>query len=335
MLVIAALPLDAQAEEIAAAGLIIQLDESATATTVSIRAATEKSHSADAFLLENPARLVVDLAEFQTQNPGKRSLSSAFVKGVRFGSHPGKTRLVFDLDGAAKLAASSERLPLTLTLTHAGRSVANLAEQPRVVPVPSTTTTSTTQTTARPTTTTTTAKTTTSTTERSTTSTTAVTTTTVPPTTTTTLRKPIEVEHSGDVPSEQTVGEAAMNNRGEPPPSSAASSPSTAKGKSVVRGISFRNYGTPPRPAIAIEGAGLANYSLKQSGQNSYELTIEGAALVGAHLSLPQFPPDTFNAFEVIRAQQGNGSVVIEVFVEEGSKITPFMAEGVLWLKIG
>lgn len=93
---------------------------------------------------------------------------------------------------------------------------------------------------------------------------------------------------------------------------------------------------TPP-PAVAalvIEVKGLGNYTLNPGGDAEFILTLENAHLGGAHLSLPQFPPDTFDSFTVVTATEKEGSVVVSIHTEDGVRLSPYRGDGGLWVKV-
>lgn len=115
-----------------------------------------------------------------------------------------------------------------------------------------------------------------------------------------------------------------------PPQGDQAVSTSAAK----VKGIFYQTTKKSKMSSIVVDVDGLNTYSLSQRDKNKYELVLENARLVGEHLTLPQFPPDTFTGFEVVVARpMGDGNVAINVYVEENVKLFPYIARGRLWLK--
>ena len=85
--------------------------------------------------------------------------------------------------------------------------------------------------------------------------------------------------------------------------------------------------------AIVISGKNLEGYKLNQKGPNLFELQLENANLDGEHLSLPQFPPESFNGFEVVLANQKNSDVIVKIYVNDGVTLSPYLAGGKLWIK--
>jgi hypothetical protein len=114
--------------------------------------------------------------------------------------------------------------------------------------------------------------------------------------------------------------------------------PSTADtgvggGGVLVSGILFQAPQDAPLGALVIEGTSLNDYSVSQRGANLYELVLKSAKLKGEHLTLPQFPPESFKGFEVVLANQVGPSVVVKIYVNDGVKLSPYLAQGKLWLK--
>jgi hypothetical protein len=83
-----------------------------------------------------------------------------------------------------------------------------------------------------------------------------------------------------------------------------------------------------------IEVGNLNNYSLSQKKKNLYELTVDQAALAGEHVAYPQFPPDTFQGFEAVLAEQSGATVLVKIYVAEGTKLSPFRVKDQLWVKV-
>jgi len=102
---------------------------------------------------------------------------------------------------------------------------------------------------------------------------------------------------------------------------------------SIITQILFQAPSDAPLGALAISGSNLEGYSLNQKGPNLYELVLNNAQLEGDHLTLPQFPPETFKGFEVVLANQKGQQVVIKVYVNDEVKLSPYLAKGKLWLK--
>lgn len=82
-----------------------------------------------------------------------------------------------------------------------------------------------------------------------------------------------------------------------------------------------------------IDVEGIKTYSFNQKDSGKFELLLKDCELSGSYLTLPQFPPDTFGGFQVIVAAPAGNDVLVKVYAEEGVKISPFIAQGKLWLK--
>ncbi|MBP9837420.1 MAG: hypothetical protein KBC84_01770 [Proteobacteria bacterium] len=87
-------------------------------------------------------------------------------------------------------------------------------------------------------------------------------------------------------------------------------------------------------PAVAIDAPNLKSYALTKITPELYELTMEDAHLAGNHLSLPQFPPENFRGFSVVVAREEKSKVVLKIFVEDGTRLFPFIANNQLWIKV-
>ena len=149
--------------------------------------------------------------------------------------------------------------------------------------------------------------------------------------------KPTQVE----VPQQQlpVVPPQPVPSAKQPPPpdsqqlASLATAAKTA-GNAVVTGLFFKTVSEGNTPALMVAGTRVKNYSLSRKKPNLFELVLENSKLVGQHLTLPQFPPDTFRGFDVVVASQQANDTVIKIYVEEGSRLSPFRAKNQLWVKL-
>lgn len=105
-----------------------------------------------------------------------------------------------------------------------------------------------------------------------------------------------------------------------------------APGRSSVRGI-FYQMTSSKVPAVVFDVEGLSSYTLNKRKPDLYELVLENVKLSGKHLTLPQFPPDSFYGFNVIVAKDEGKNVVVKLYIEEGVKLFPFIQKQHLWLK--
>ena len=86
---------------------------------------------------------------------------------------------------------------------------------------------------------------------------------------------------------------------------------------------------------VIIDVSNLSHYSVTRAQDNVFEVVIDDAHLGGAQLELPQFPPDYFEGLEVVRARNRSRNVVIELFVEDAIKVTPYASKGQLNIGLG
>ena len=116
--------------------------------------------------------------------------------------------------------------------------------------------------------------------------------------------------------------------------SQAGSAVTPPAGGATVKGIFYRAADDGKTSAVVIEVGNLNNYSLSQKKKNLYELTIDQSGLAGEHVAYPQFPPDTFQGFEAVLAEQQGTAVVVKLYVAEGTKLSPFRVKDQLWVKV-
>ena len=140
-------------------------------------------------------------------------------------------------------------------------------------------------------------------------------------------------EHNAATKAEKSEAVAPGKTESEHPAEGAIANPPPA-GSAVVKGIYYRAADDGKTSAVVIEIANLNNYSLSQKKKNLYELTIDQSALAGEHVAYPQFPPDTFQGFEAVLAEQQDGAVVVKLYVAEGTKLSPFRVKDQLWVKV-
>jgi hypothetical protein len=289
----------------------------------------------NAFLLDNPARLVIDLPKGVGQGGApKHVINKGVFATLRVGAHPDKTRLVFDLIDAEGVAVSQAATPKGLEVLLAKKGVSALpAPTPAVKPPPPTTTQQ-----VVPTLATTSAPTPVPTAAKPTSTPAKPTPTPLKPTPT-----PIPTATPQPRPSPQVVTPA-------PPPvatlalttagaSSAATlgeleaiDRSSKGGARVLNAISF--VAQPDASAVSLAMSESGNFTLTQVGPASYVLVLENTRLAGPHLSLPFFPPDTLEGFEAVRAAQQGNNVAVSVYTNGEGKLTAAFAEGQLWIKL-
>lgn len=105
-------------------------------------------------------------------------------------------------------------------------------------------------------------------------------------------------------------------------------------GKVLVKGIYYHVAKQNNASAVMIDVDNLDMYQLSQKEPNRYELLLKNAKLAGSHLTLPQFPPDTFTGFEVILARPQGQDVVISIYVDQNvHQLSPSKIKDKLWLR--
>ena len=105
-------------------------------------------------------------------------------------------------------------------------------------------------------------------------------------------------------------------------------------GSAVIKAIYYQSPKSGTASLVKLDVDGLNTYSLRQVDPSHYELWLSNTTLAGDYLSLPQFPPDTFTGFQVVSARQEGTDSVLDVYIDEGMKVMPYLAEGKLWLKV-
>ncbi len=324
-----------------------QESESNFVVTVDLEAASVSDRfRPQVFTVAKPARLVIDLPGVQSSNGAATPDSSDVVTGLRLGAHAEKARLVVDLsssevptyrvkregnilsvrfsvdDGAVppefeegEEEASAE--PKVVSIKDRGKNAAEQASEPSktstkpaIAPVE-----------AGPVE--------------------AAPAETGPSENGRVETGPVETGPVETAPVESTVLAANHGQPVAPEPvevekptaASAEVVPVPTDGKTVVRGIYYQTTSNSQVPAVVFDASGLATYTLNKQKPDVYELVLKNTSLAGRHLTLPQFPPDSFQGFNVIVARQQGSDVVIKVYVEENVKLFPFIAKQQLWLK--
>jgi hypothetical protein len=105
-------------------------------------------------------------------------------------------------------------------------------------------------------------------------------------------------------------------------------------GKAVVKTIVFQTTSDNFISSIVVTATSLGAYTLNQTVPGEYELTITRSKLKGDHLMLPQFPPDSFKGFKYVKSEERDDSVVVSIFVTEGVRLSPYIAQDKLWVRV-
>ncbi len=318
-------------------GLGITLSSDAGRYSISITPQTglaglKHDLTANVFGVDNPPRLVIDIPGFKASAQKSLAIDDALFSALRTGVHADKLRVVFDLRSAAPPQynispdAASQALVVQLDF-----SQAPVIAPPTVVAQPPTTPVKTAPEPAQ----------------------TAALAAPAP------TRMPEQLDAPAPIAPirvpEQTVDFIPAPAAAPPPqnqdsllsPEQAEEQlnadisqamketlPDAAVGPSAtISGIYYQSPKDSTVSSVLIDVAGLNTYSLRQRGANKYELLLKNTQLIGDHLALPQFPPDTFSGFEVILAKTAGRDTIIEIFVDDQVKLSPFLAKGKLWIK--
>lgn len=145
---------------------------------------------------------------------------------------------------------------------------------------------------------------------------------------------PPKTENKVPIESPEEAQESLKNELALQTQESPGSSAPIITNAAKINGIYYQSPKDSNVSAVQIDVDAHNTYSLTQRDNNRFELIINNAALAGPHLALPQFPPDTFTGFEVILARNQGKDVVVNIYVEDGVKLSPFIAKGKLWLKV-
>lgn len=103
----------------------------------------------------------------------------------------------------------------------------------------------------------------------------------------------------------------------------------------LLSNILFEHEPRNKAPAISIEIQNLGQYTLTKRKDNLYQLSIQGAKLADPGLSLPRFPPTDYTGLEVVVAEQRGDTVVVSMYVENNTFLTPFREGNKLWVRVG
>jgi hypothetical protein len=280
-------------------------------------------------LIDNPTRLVIDVPGVSSKSAENVSVKDALVSGLRIGVHPDKTRIVVDIQGhytpqyqinalpdgaevvfSFGVSAHSDSADTSEESFTIQNHAADEEPTPAVEPTPK----------PRPTV------------------------------------EPLPLHTPEAVPTPGKFIKQEFGNTGVPEETPAArqtpqqnsSNPADdfdtdfdqpdrnndAAAARTVTAIYYQTLNNTKVPAVAFDLKGEGPYSLKPIKSDLYELVLKSTRLAGKYLSLPQFPPDSFRGFSVIVARQEGADVHVKIYVEENTKLFPFISKGQLWLKV-
>jgi hypothetical protein len=321
-------------------------------TAVKLTAPTEIS--ANAFFLDSPARLVVDVSGCKTRRSEKFSVpSDPQVSGIRVGAHSDKLRMVVDLTSATKpdFKVTVGSRQVTLTISDGASSEQNsdrkeppMRAEPTTVPtsvpsaspeilpiqieLPQTAVTSVPATTIA------------TIAEPEVVSTTPVIAPSVSPTaspsaTSTALPspkptlKPVVTENRPSS-AEPTPKPPAPT----PIPRAAAAAPLRGGIAYLLTGYRFE-YLEPGRVPILkiLLNKPRANAQISKVGPKAYKIVVPSCTIAGKGLDLPQFPPADFLGFVMIAAKAVDDKTEITVSVEQGVTLGTFVRQNEIWVK--
>lgn len=331
---IASLPVAAEViSSVTEGGLRVQLEDSPSASStfrMTITPVGTEVVTPSVFSLNNPPRLVVDIPNFSVKRTKDISLRSTDLRQLRFGVHPDKLRLVVDLkpgkrepgyrieqpSGHQAVVVFGSSLPLVAQELDdaSGNAPSQPVQRTPFIregskPLDDTVKKDTDQILSEL----------------------ARASKTDP-----SKLPPARVVTPSTVPdkADETLVKREPDDVDVTPAPNVIKKPDAAQGGAKVEGIIYAAAPGTPEPAVQIQVRDLQNYSLQKKKKNIYELTLDNATLSGSHLSLPQFPPDTFEGLEVIIARQEEQNVVLKIYVAETTVLTPYRAQGQLWIKV-
>lgn len=257
-----------------------------------------KSLTANAFFVKKPSRLVIDIPGFGDGKNKATEISDPRVAGFRVGVHSNKTRLVFDIKNNLipkyEVTANPKLGAIVVSFVFEKGSAPSITSM-----MPETQ-----------------------------------------------IKKqvkevaPVKINPAASRPIiQEPLGKKEPELSGETivfrgnVPKSEPVIPEPILESALITQILFQAPKDAPLGALVIDGKNLEGYLLNQKGPNLYELVLNNASLNGEHLTLPQFPPETFQGFEVVLANQKESSVVIKVYVNDDVRLSPYLSKGKLWLK--
>ncbi len=317
---------------------IITVQKVGRATAVKLSAPT--AITANAFYLDSPARLVVDVSGCKTRRSEKFFLAShPVVSGIRVGAHADKLRMVVDLASSTRpsftVAAGGREVTLTIqdeaqSEQYAERvkpSIPPSAQQTVSAPVvvviqpPPAVTPPPTMTPIRVVATAVAVE-----TEVVSASPTALpsNTPTALPSPTPTLRPVV----SDDGSTAKRLGATPVA------PTMAPASPMRGTIAYLLTGYRFE-YLEPGRVPILkiLLNKPRANAQISKIGPKAYKIVIPSCGIGGKGLDLPQFPPADFLGFVMIAAKAVEDKTEITISVEQGVTLGTFVRQNEIWVK--
>ncbi|MBX7138974.1 MAG: AMIN domain-containing protein [Oligoflexia bacterium] len=302
----------------------------------SIKIRSSGLEKVEPFLIENPARLVIDIPGQKLHKNSETALSSShLLKAIRVGAHADKIRVVIDFKDAATPPYSSKATAGDLILTigtpkaepapssqpivtkhtpsstvassPTPRSAASAVAAPKIIElkaVPTATGTARVPTAAP---------------------TSAHTSAPVPPTVTpqpvpsftptSTPTPTVPPTHTATTLSERT-----------------ATTNSNPQGKSLLS-INFDHVLTDQSAVVKFALTKPSEFRLAKQDDRSYLLTIPNCAVSGEFLKLPYFPPHDFLGLVMVQVSADGPDVKVLITVDRGIRIASVSKENELWVR--
>jgi len=104
-------------------------------------------------------------------------------------------------------------------------------------------------------------------------------------------------------------------------------------GKIIIKSIVFQANSQDFVSSVVVNASGVGAYVLNEKDNSEYELILKESRLKGPHLSLPQFPPDSFKGFRYVSSSEVGSDTHIHIHVEQGIKLGAHIADGKIWVK--
>lgn len=103
--------------------------------------------------------------------------------------------------------------------------------------------------------------------------------------------------------------------------------------KTILKNVVFQTTSDNIQSSIAVSLSAIDPYTLNQVSDSKYILELPGTKLRAPHLSLPQYPPDSFKGFVYIQAEETETASSVIIVVDPGVKLIAEVSQGKLWIK--
>lgn len=298
---------------------------------MSIQVPTAAGIQLQAFILQNPARLVADISGIRRKlRPESKNISLSPLSSVRLGVHPDKARLVFDFN-TDSITMAEERSGLAVNLKVEFANQTEQSETPAAQATEAPTLTRPTQTpTARPSIVATEAPSPlpTNTPSPSPKATLAPTQTPVP-----TKQATIEPSPTASATPTQVPSTATPRATFTPSIVSKAATDSSPISGISVSALQFDYADADRAPILRITLSSKVEFKLSKKDDKTFKVLINNCRLSSRHLALPIFPPQEFVGLTFSMAQQIGDDVEITIGVERGIKVSALPRDNQIWVK--